>query len=161
MDTTPTPTLNQFLEYRQLKSKERTNFSISKKGASSKHEQKKVQVRLQYNLHMGVRWILNRTFLTVILFVFLQINVGIMCLQSGALKPQRGKTLPLLTDPQITAKDLLRMAEKNSKTLTKTWRKDPTYFFIQIYLKLFMFPGHRDPLHSKTTSLRLENHIRG
>ncbi|XP_016400282.1 G2/M phase-specific E3 ubiquitin-protein ligase-like [Sinocyclocheilus rhinocerous] len=43
--STPAPTLNQFLEYRKQKCKERTNFSLGKKGGS-KHEEKKIQINV-------------------------------------------------------------------------------------------------------------------
>ncbi|XP_065104077.2 uncharacterized protein [Paramisgurnus dabryanus] len=118
--TTPTPTLNQFLEYRQLKSKERTNFSISKKGGSSKHEQKKVQI-----------------------------NIGIMCLQSGALKPLRGKTLPLFTDPQITANDLLRMAEKKFKDFNKDMEEGPYILLYPDLSEVINVPGTQRPFTLK------------
>ncbi|XP_067303507.1 G2/M phase-specific E3 ubiquitin-protein ligase-like [Pseudorasbora parva] len=119
VDSTPAPNLKQFLEYRNLKSKERTKFSLGKKGGS-KHEEKKVQI-----------------------------NVGIMCLQSGHLKPQRGKTLPLFTDPQITSKDLLIMAEKKLKDFNKDMEDGPYILMYPDGSEVFNVPGTQKPFTLK------------
>ncbi|KAI7800926.1 hypothetical protein IRJ41_015688, partial [Triplophysa rosa] len=118
-DSTPTPTLNQFLEYRKLKSKEKTNFSLSMKGGN-KHEQKKVQI-----------------------------NVGIMCLQNGCLKPQRGKTLPLYTDPQVTANDVLRLAEKKFKDFNKDMEEGPYFLLYPDGSVVVNVPGTQKPFTLK------------
>lgn len=89
------------------------------------------------------------TFAKLIVFFFLQINVGIMCLQSGHLKPQRGKTLPLFTDPQITSKDLLIMAEKKLKDFNKDMEDGPYILMYPDGSEVFNVPGTQKPFTLK------------
>ncbi|GAA6088019.1 uncharacterized protein pogzb isoform X1, partial [Tachysurus ichikawai] len=95
MDLTPVSTLSQFLEYRKLKAGERTNFPLSKKCGSRK-EKKKVQV-----------------------------NIGIMSLQNGCIKPHRGRMIPLFTNPLVNASETLILAEKKCKDFNKDIEAGP------------------------------------
>ncbi|KAJ8005414.1 hypothetical protein DPEC_G00146410 [Dallia pectoralis] len=71
----PCPSYKQFMEYKSTKSKERQSFNCGPKGRARSTERKHVQI-----------------------------NVGLM-VPHGAdgtdLKPLRGKTLPLFTDPEV------------------------------------------------------------
>ncbi|XP_053367988.1 G2/M phase-specific E3 ubiquitin-protein ligase-like isoform X2 [Clarias gariepinus] len=98
---------------------ERTNFSLGKK-RGSKQEQQKVQI-----------------------------NVGIMCLQSGCLKPQRGKTLPLLIDPQVNANDILMMAEKKIKDFNKDMEEGPYVLLYPDGSNVINIPGTARPFTLK------------
>ncbi|KAL7387989.1 hypothetical protein ABVT39_004946 [Epinephelus coioides] len=76
------PSLKSFLEYRWKKSEERLNFACQRRSLKKK-EQKKIQT-----------------------------NIGIMCLQNAIMKPVRGKTLPLIVNPDIDAAGLHLLAVK-------------------------------------------------
>ncbi|KAK6291202.1 hypothetical protein J4Q44_G00384000 [Coregonus suidteri] len=71
MQKQPCPSYKQFMEYRSSKSKERQSFNYGPKGRYRPKERKHVQI-----------------------------NVGLMVPSGTDLKPLRGKTLPLFTDPE-------------------------------------------------------------
>ncbi|KAJ8370773.1 hypothetical protein SKAU_G00108010 [Synaphobranchus kaupii] len=111
----PSPTLNKFLEYREMKSKERQQFNFGKKGGK-KQEDKKVQI-----------------------------NIGLMCLQNGSLKPLRGKTLPLALDPQTTADDLLALAVKKMTDFNKDLQEGPYILLYPDGSEIIYIPGTQKP----------------
>jgi len=72
-----------------------------------------------------------------------------MCLQSGYLKPQRGKTLPLFVDPLITANGLLMMAEKKLKNFNKDMEERPYILLYPDGSEVINIPGTQMPFTLK------------
>lgn len=72
-----------------------------------------------------------------------------MCLQSGCLKPQRGKTLPLLIDPQVNANDILMMAEKKIKDFNKDMEEGPYVLLYPDGSNVINIPGTARPFTLK------------
>ncbi|XP_034145240.1 G2/M phase-specific E3 ubiquitin-protein ligase-like [Esox lucius] len=95
----PCPSYKQFMEYRSSKSQERQSFNYGPKGKYKPKERKHVQI-----------------------------NVGLMGphgTDGTDLKPLRGKTLPLFTDPEIAAPDLLKQAVQKLRTFNKDMPEGP------------------------------------
>ncbi|XP_034146275.1 uncharacterized protein LOC117593876 [Esox lucius] len=95
----PCPSYKQFMEYRSLKSQERQPFNYGPKGKYKPKERKHVQI-----------------------------NVGLMGphgTDGTDLKPLRGKTLPLFTDPEVAAPDLLKQAVQKLRTFNKDMPEGP------------------------------------
>lgn len=87
------------MEYRSSKSKERQSFNYGPKGRFKPKERKHVQI-----------------------------NVGLMVpheTDGTDLKPLRGKTLPLFTDPEVAAPDLLKQAVQKIRTFNKDMHEGP------------------------------------
>ncbi|KAM9737247.1 zinc finger MYM-type protein 4-like isoform 2-T2 [Menidia menidia] len=85
----PSPALSTFLEYRRKKNEERQKYSLGKKGLKQKEKMK------------------------------VRINIGLMAIQKNCLKPQRGKTISLATNPNVSATPLLSLAVKKMKDFNK------------------------------------------
>ncbi|KAJ8353434.1 hypothetical protein SKAU_G00210010 [Synaphobranchus kaupii] len=95
--------------------KERQQFNFGKKGGK-KQEDKKVQI-----------------------------NIGLMCLQNGSLKPLRGKTLSLALDPQTTADDLLALAVKKMTDFSKDLQEGPYILLYPDGSEIIYIPGTQKP----------------
>lgn len=63
------------------------------------------------------------------------------------LKPQRGKTLPLLTNPEVEAPDLLRQAVQKMKTFNKVMDDGPVDLLYPDCLEVVRVPGSERPFH--------------
>ncbi|XP_076853469.1 G2/M phase-specific E3 ubiquitin-protein ligase-like [Brachyhypopomus gauderio] len=96
----PTPAFSTFREYQQKKNEERQKYSLGRK-------------RLKHNGKIKVR-----------------INVGLMVIQKGGLRPLRGKTVSLTTDPDISSTTLLSQAVKKMKDFNKDVKDGP---FLLLY----------------------------
>ncbi|TMS07378.1 hypothetical protein E3U43_011471, partial [Larimichthys crocea] len=92
----PCPLYKQFMEYRSTKSKERQSFNCGPKERHKHKEKKNVQI-----------------------------NIGLMVPHGTDLKPLRGKTLPLFTDPEVAAPDLLKQAVQKMTTFNKDMDEGP------------------------------------
>ncbi|KAJ4946568.1 hypothetical protein JOQ06_024233, partial [Pogonophryne albipinna] len=95
------PSLKTFLEYRSKKSDERLNFSCQKRKVKKKEQTSKVQI-----------------------------NIGIMSLQKNIMKPVRGKTLPLILDPDTDAAGLHGLAVKKMTDFNSDMDEGP---YVLIY----------------------------
>lgn len=58
-----------------------------------------------------------------------QINIGLMTIQKNCLKPQRGRTISLATNPDVSATTLLSLAVKKMKDFNKDL-KDETFLLL-------------------------------
>ncbi|XP_078023637.1 uncharacterized protein LOC117251931 isoform X2 [Epinephelus lanceolatus] len=95
----PCPSYKQFLEYRSPKSKECQSFNYGPKGRHRAKERKHVQI-----------------------------NIGLMepdGTDETALKPLRGKTLPLFVDPEVAASDVLKQAVQKMRQFNKDMQEGP------------------------------------
>ncbi|XP_038593704.1 uncharacterized protein LOC119917449 isoform X1 [Micropterus salmoides] len=115
----PCPSYKQFMEYRSSKSKERQSFNYGPKGRSRPKERKNVQI-----------------------------NVGLMGphgTDGTDLKPLRGKTLPLFTDPEIAAPDLLKQAVQKMRTFNKNMHEGPYVLLYPDCSEVVHVPGSERP----------------
>ncbi|XDV52365.1 hypothetical protein PO909_021099 [Leuciscus waleckii] len=111
----PCPSYKQFMEYRSSKSKERQSFNYGPKGRSKPKERKQVQI-----------------------------NVGLMGphgTDGTDLKPLRGKTLPLFTDPEVAAPDLLKQAVQKMRTFNKDMHEGPYVLLYPDCSEVVLVPG--------------------
>ncbi|XP_077089990.1 G2/M phase-specific E3 ubiquitin-protein ligase-like [Siphateles boraxobius] len=105
------------MEYRSSKSKERQSFNYGPKGRYRPKERKNVQI-----------------------------NVGLMGPHDGTdLKPLRGKTLPLFTDPEVAAPDLLKQAVKKMRTFNKDMHEGPYVLLYPDCSEVVHVPGSERP----------------
>ncbi|KAL3966236.1 G2/M phase-specific E3 ubiquitin-protein ligase [Sarotherodon galilaeus] len=111
----PTPTFSTFLEYRKKKNEERQKFSEGRKGLKKKEKRK------------------------------VQINVGLMTIKKGGLKPYRGKTIFLTTDPDATATSLLNQAVKKMKDFNKDLKDGPFLLLYPDGTEVITVPGTQRP----------------
>ncbi|XP_047667011.1 uncharacterized protein pogzb isoform X3 [Tachysurus fulvidraco] len=118
-DSTRVSTLSQFLKYRKLKAGERNNFPLGKKCGSRK-EEKKVQV-----------------------------NIGIMSLHNGCIKPHRGRTLQLFTNPLVNASEILIMAKEKFKEFIKNMEEGPYVLLYPDGSEVINVPGTSRPFTLK------------
>ncbi|XP_076850598.1 G2/M phase-specific E3 ubiquitin-protein ligase-like [Brachyhypopomus gauderio] len=107
----PCPSYKHFMEYRNSKSKERQAFSCGPK-RRSKQERRQVQI-----------------------------NIGLMVPHGCDLKPVRGKTLPLLTDPEIEARDLLKQAVQKMRVFYKDMEEGPYVLLYPDCSEVVYVPG--------------------
>ncbi|XP_076877235.1 G2/M phase-specific E3 ubiquitin-protein ligase-like [Brachyhypopomus gauderio] len=99
------------MEYRNSKSKERQAFSCGPK-RRSKQERRLVHI-----------------------------NIGLMVPHGCDLKPVRGKTLPLLTDPEIEARDLLKQAVQKMRVFYKDMEEGPYVLLYPDCSEVVYVPG--------------------
>ncbi|XP_026036725.1 G2/M phase-specific E3 ubiquitin-protein ligase-like [Astatotilapia calliptera] len=111
----PTPTFSTFIEYRKKKNEERQKFSEGRKGLKKKEKRK------------------------------VQINVGLMTIKKGGLKPYRGKTIFLTTDPDATATSLLNQAVKKMKDFNKDLKDGPFLLLYPDGTEVITVPGTQRP----------------
>ncbi|XP_011487938.2 G2/M phase-specific E3 ubiquitin-protein ligase isoform X2 [Oryzias latipes] len=74
-----------------------------------------------------------------------QINIGLMSRQGYDLKAVRGKTLPLNTNPEITAQDLLKRAAIKMATFNKDLGEGPYVLLYPDCTKVVNVPGTERP----------------
>ncbi|KAL6466112.1 hypothetical protein MHYP_G00262450 [Metynnis hypsauchen] len=103
------------MEYRNIKSKERQSFSC---GPKRRLRQEKRQV---------------------------QINVGLMVPHGCDLKPVRGRTLPLFTDPEIAAPELLKLAVQKMRVFYKDMDEGPYVLLYPDCSEVVHVPGTERP----------------
>lgn len=65
--------------------------------------------------------------------------------QGGDLKPMRGKTLPLFTDPQVAANDLLKQAVQKMRTFIKGMDEGPYVLLYPNCSEVVHVPGTERP----------------
>ncbi|XP_028650961.1 uncharacterized protein LOC114646789 [Erpetoichthys calabaricus] len=111
----PCPSYKQFMDYRNFKSKERQSFSCGSK-RRLKQEQRQVQI-----------------------------NIGLMVPNGSDLKPVRGKTLPLFTDPLVAAPDLLKLAVQKMRTFNKDMDEGPYILLYPDCSEVVNVPGTERP----------------
>ncbi|XP_045079743.1 G2/M phase-specific E3 ubiquitin-protein ligase-like isoform X2 [Coregonus clupeaformis] len=104
------------MEYRSSKSKERQSFNYGPKGRYRPKERKHVQI-----------------------------NVGLMVPSGTDLKPLRGKTLPLFTDPEVAAPDLLKQAVQKMTTFNKDMHEGPYVLLYRDCSEVVHVPGSERP----------------
>ncbi|XP_025760243.1 uncharacterized protein LOC109200515 isoform X3 [Oreochromis niloticus] len=75
----------------------------------------------------------------------LQINVGLMTIKKGGLKPYRGKTIFLTTDPDATATSLLNQAVKKMKDFNKDLKDGPFLLLYPDGTEVITVPGTQRP----------------
>ncbi|XP_038140105.1 uncharacterized protein LOC119782957 isoform X1 [Cyprinodon tularosa] len=109
------PSYKQFIEYRSSKSRERQSFSY---GSKLKCQQQSKPV---------------------------QINIGLMVGHGTELKPLRGKTLPLFTNTEITAQDLLKQAVQKMRTFNKDLGEGPYVLLYPDCTEVVNVPGTERP----------------
>nr|XP_055051832.1 uncharacterized protein LOC129437605 isoform X2 [Misgurnus anguillicaudatus] len=115
----PCPSYKHFMEYRSSKSKERQSFNYGPKGRFKPKERKHVQI-----------------------------NVGLMVpheTDGTDLKPLRGKTLPLFTDPEVAAPDLLKQAVQKMRTFNKDMHEGPYVLLYPDCSEVVHVPGSERP----------------
>ncbi|XP_052416939.1 uncharacterized protein LOC127961735 isoform X2 [Carassius gibelio] len=115
----PCPSYRQFMEYRSSKSKERQSFNYGPKGRFKPKERKHVQI-----------------------------NVGLMVpheTDGTDLKPLRGKTLPLFTDPEVAAPELLKQAVQKMRTFNKDMHEGPYVLLYPDCSEVVHVPGSERP----------------
>ncbi|XP_062866425.1 G2/M phase-specific E3 ubiquitin-protein ligase-like [Trichomycterus rosablanca] len=103
------------MDYKNNKSKERQSFSCGPK-RRLKHERRQVQI-----------------------------NIGLMVPHGCDLKPARGKTLPLFTDPEITAPDLLKLAVHKMRVFNKDMDEGPYVLLFPDCSEVVHVPGTERP----------------
>ncbi|KAL6489253.1 hypothetical protein MHYP_G00029940 [Metynnis hypsauchen] len=111
----PTPAFSTFLEYRQKKKEERQKYSLGRRDLKHKGKTK------------------------------VKINVGLMVIQKGDLRPQRGKTISLTTDPDISATTLLSQAVKKMKDFNKDVKDGPFLLLYPDGTEVINIPGTQRP----------------
>nr|XP_055034496.1 G2/M phase-specific E3 ubiquitin-protein ligase-like [Misgurnus anguillicaudatus] len=116
----PTPTFSTFQEYRKKKNEERKKFSLGRMGLKQKGKRK------------------------------VQMNVGLMAIQKEGLRPQRGKTISLTTDPDITAASLLNQAVKKMKDFNKDVKDGPFLLLYPDCTEIINIPGTQRPFTLET-----------
>ncbi|XP_041742792.2 uncharacterized protein LOC121574230 [Coregonus clupeaformis] len=116
MQKQPCPSYKQFMEYRSSKSKERQSFNYGPKGRYRPKERKHVQI-----------------------------NVGLMVPSGTDLKPLRGKTLQLFTDPEVAAPDLLKQAVQKMTTFNKDMHEGPYVLLYPDCSEVVHVPGSERP----------------
>ncbi|XP_059371129.1 uncharacterized protein LOC132108439 isoform X3 [Carassius carassius] len=107
------------MEYRSSKSKERQSFNYGPKGRFKPKERKHVQI-----------------------------NVGLMVpheTDGTDLKPLRGKTLPLFTDPEVAAPELLKQAVQKMRTFNKDMHEGPYVLLYPDCSQVVHVPGSERP----------------
>ncbi|XP_034562255.1 uncharacterized protein LOC117828943 isoform X2 [Notolabrus celidotus] len=109
------PTLKTFLDYRKKKSEERQNFSLQKKGMKKKEPRK------------------------------VNINIGIMCSQNDSLKVVRGRTLPLIVEPDIDALGLRLLAVKKMTDFNNDFQEGPYVLMYPDKTEVVTIPGTSRP----------------
>ncbi|XP_033994265.1 LOW QUALITY PROTEIN: G2/M phase-specific E3 ubiquitin-protein ligase-like [Trematomus bernacchii] len=112
------PSLKTFLEYRSKKSDERLNFSCQKRKVKKKEQTSTVQI-----------------------------NIGIMCLQKDIMKPVRGKTLPLILDPDTDAAGLHRLAVKKMTDFNSDMDEGPYVLIYPDTSEVINIPGTSTPFN--------------
>nr|XP_021322013.1 uncharacterized protein LOC103908824 isoform X3 [Danio rerio] len=112
----PCPSYKRFMEYRNLKSNERQSCNYGPKGRYKPKERKQVQI-----------------------------NVGVMVPHGSDLKPLRGKTLPLFTDPDVAAPDLLKHAVEKIRTFNKDMPEGPYVLLYPDCSEVDYVPGSDRP----------------
>ncbi|XP_076852371.1 G2/M phase-specific E3 ubiquitin-protein ligase-like [Brachyhypopomus gauderio] len=111
----PTRAFSTFREYQQKKNEERQKYSLGRK-------------RLKHNGKIKVR-----------------INVGLMVIQKGGLRPLRGKTVSLTTDPDISSTTLLSQAVKKMKDFNKDVKDGPFLLLYPDGTEVINIPGTQRP----------------
>ncbi|KAF3833299.1 hypothetical protein F7725_026964 [Dissostichus mawsoni] len=74
-----------------------------------------------------------------------QINIGMMSPQGVDLKPRRGKTLPLFTDPEIAAPVLLERAVQKMRAFNKDMDEGPYILLYPDCSEVVNVPGSEKP----------------
>ncbi|XP_034080290.1 uncharacterized protein LOC117551489 isoform X2 [Gymnodraco acuticeps] len=74
-----------------------------------------------------------------------QINIGVMSPQGVDLKPRRGKTLPLFTDPEVAAPAILERAVQKMKTFNKDMDEGPYVLLYPDCSEVVNVPGSEKP----------------
>ncbi|KAI9517168.1 hypothetical protein NQZ68_008424 [Dissostichus eleginoides] len=74
-----------------------------------------------------------------------QINIGMMSPQGVHLKPRRGKTLPLFTDPEIAAPVLLERAVQKMRAFNKDMDEGPYILLYPDCSEVVNVPGSEKP----------------
>ncbi|KAK6321938.1 hypothetical protein J4Q44_G00067300 [Coregonus suidteri] len=74
-----------------------------------------------------------------------QINVGLMVPSGTDLKPLRGKTLQLFTDPEVAAPDLLKQAVQKMTTFNKDMHEGPYVLLYPDCSEVVHVPGSERP----------------
>ncbi|XP_071061455.1 G2/M phase-specific E3 ubiquitin-protein ligase-like [Pseudochaenichthys georgianus] len=74
-----------------------------------------------------------------------QINIGMMSLQGVDLKPRRGKTLPLFTDPEVAAPAILERAVQKMKAFNKDMDEGPYVLLYPDCSEVVNVPGSEKP----------------
>nr|XP_009305172.1 piggyBac transposable element-derived protein 4-like isoform X2 [Danio rerio]XP_021331739.1 piggyBac transposable element-derived protein 4-like isoform X2 [Danio rerio] len=104
------------MEYKSSKSKDRQSFNDGPKGKHKPKERKQVQV-----------------------------NVGVMVPHGTDLKPLRGKTLLLFTDPDVAAPDLLKQAVEKIGTFIMDMPEGPYVLLYHDCSEVVYVPGSERP----------------
>ncbi|XP_021322012.2 uncharacterized protein isoform X2 [Danio rerio] len=112
----PCPSYKRFMEYRNLKSNDWQSCNYGPKGRYKPKERKQVQI-----------------------------NVGVMVPHGSDLKPLRGKTLPLFTDPDVAAPDLLKHAVEKIRTFNKDMPEGPYVLLYPDCSEVDYVPGSDRP----------------
>ncbi|MEQ2175980.1 hypothetical protein GOODEAATRI_023311, partial [Goodea atripinnis] len=73
------------------------------------------------------------------------INVGLMVIQKGGLRPQRGRTISLTTDPDISATTLLSQVVKTMKDFNKDVKDGPFLLLYPDGTEVINIPGTQRP----------------
>ncbi|KAL6456260.1 hypothetical protein MHYP_G00348030 [Metynnis hypsauchen] len=108
-------TFSTLLEHRQKKKEERQKYSLGRKELKHKGKTK------------------------------VKIDVGLMVIQKGDLRPQRGKTISLTTDPDISATTLLSQAVKKTKDFNKDVKDGPFLLLYPDGTEVTNIPGTQRP----------------
>ncbi|XP_054886903.1 uncharacterized protein LOC129360602, partial [Poeciliopsis prolifica] len=111
----PTPALSTFLEYRKKKNEERQKYSLGKKGLKQKDKKK------------------------------VRINIGLMTILNNCLKPRRGKTISVATNPEVSATPLLSLAIKKMKDFNKDVKDGPFLLLYPDGTEVINIPGTQTP----------------
>ncbi|KAJ4929467.1 hypothetical protein JOQ06_005075, partial [Pogonophryne albipinna] len=74
-----------------------------------------------------------------------QINIGMMSPQGVDLKPRRGKTLPLFTDPEVAAPAILERAVQKMKAFNKDMDEGPYVLLYPDCSEVVNVPGSEKP----------------
>ncbi|XP_033931507.2 uncharacterized protein [Pseudochaenichthys georgianus] len=74
-----------------------------------------------------------------------QINIGLMSPQGVDLKPRRGKTLPLFTDPEVAAPAILERAVQKMKAFNKDMDEGPYVLLYPDCSEVVNVPGSEKP----------------
>ncbi|XP_024864663.1 uncharacterized protein LOC108243755 [Kryptolebias marmoratus] len=109
------PALSTFLEYRKKKNEERQKYSLGRKGLKRK-DKKNV-------------WI----------------NIRLMTIQKNGLQAQRGRTISLSTNPDVSATALLSLAVKKMKDFNKDVKDGPFLLLYPDGTEVINIPGTQTP----------------